>query len=212
MEFGKGSWEARQNGQFGALSYRSLMPQAIRSIAYQDLFGMSWHRQVGGGGGGGGGVVVVADVITRAIVSFERSMVNSGIGIISFFRPPEIFWLHPVMCEFSKNGARKVGTMLPGFAGAGRGEAESAAWKLSIATIIFTLSQIDPAGRTGTGYGPTTYQVRRAVYCRTRAPCAEFRRLMMPSLEGEGRPGWFSTLNASRLMRSLTLSVIGTVL
>src|SRR4051812_5027498 len=34
-----------------------------------------------------------------------------------------------------------------------------------------------------------TYQVMRAVYCRTRAPCAEFRRLMMPSVLGVPRPG-----------------------
>ena len=33
------------------------------------------------------------------------------------------------------------------------------------------------------------YQVMRAVYCNTRAPCAELRRLMMPSVLGVPIPG-----------------------
>ena len=41
------------------------------------------------------------------------------------------------------------------------------------------------------------YQVSLAVYCIVRAPCAELRRLMMPSVLGVPMPGWFSTLNAS---------------
>jgi hypothetical protein len=210
MEFGKGSWKARPNGQFGALSYRSLMPQAIRSIAYQDLFGMSWHRQVGGGGGGGGGVVVVADVITRAIVSFERSMVNSGIGIISFFSAARNLLASPCNVRILEKRGQESWDDAPRVCGRG-------AWRSGERCLEalhcdnYLYAEPDRAG------GPNRnrlrpYQVRRAVYCRTRAPCAEFRRLMMPSLEGEGRPGWFSTLNASRLMRSLTLSVIGTVL
>src|SRR6185436_1820174 len=67
-------------------------------------------------------------------------------------------------------------------------------------------------GRPGAALLPAGYQVMRAVYCSTRAPCAEFRRLMIPSVLGVPMPGWFRTLNASRFSRSFTFSVISTVL
>src|ERR1051325_748571 len=70
----------------------------------------------------------------------------------------------------------------------------------------------NPASRCP--YGQTSarpYHVSRAVYCITRAPCAEFRRLISPSVLGVPMPGWFSTLKASRFRRSFTLSVISTL-
>src|SRR5262249_41190306 len=56
------------------------------------------------------------------------------------------------------------------------------------------------------------YHVMRAVYCNTRAPCAELRKLMIPSVLGVPIPGWLNMLNASRLMRSFTRSVMSTLL
>ena len=52
-----------------------------------------------------------------------------------------------------------------------------------------TLPGVQPRHSAATQNHSAAYQVMRAVYCRTRAPCAEFRRLMMPSVLGVPRPG-----------------------
>src|ERR1035437_1513728 len=58
-----------------------------------------------------------------------------------------------------------------------------------------------------------SYQVSRSEYCITRAPCPEERKSMSPVEPfGIGKPGWLNTLNASRLNRRLTRSVMGILL
>src|SRR5436305_307525 len=58
-----------------------------------------------------------------------------------------------------------------------------------------------------------SYQLRRRVNCKVRAPLPEFRVASMPVLAMVlGFPGWFSTLKKSTFKRTLKRSLIGTVL